>query len=64
MPDLEAERPSKLSLILNTVVLVLLTFLSVLAGVFQNRKLLTFRHQVCKSYPLPQVCRPAARRFP
>ena len=64
MPDLEAGRPSRLSLILNTVVLVLLTLLSALAGFLQNRKLLTFTHQVCKSYPLPEVCRPATQRFP
>ena len=64
MPDLEAERPLRLSRVLNTVVLVLLTLLSVLAGVFQNYRLMTFMHRACKSYPRLQVCRPAAQRFP
>lgn len=63
MSDLEARKSSRLSRVLNAVVLLLLTLLSVLAGVLQNRRLLTLTHEVCKSYPRPQVCRPAAQQF-
>lgn len=63
MSDLEARKSSRLSRVLNAVVLLLLTLLSVLAGVFQNRRLLTFTHKVCKSYPRPQLCRWTAQRF-
>lgn len=65
MPDLEADKPSRFANVLNIFVLLLLTVLGVLAGVFQNQRLLAFTHQMCKSsYPRPQVCRPAAQWFP
>ena len=65
MPDLEAGKSSRFANVLNILVLLLLTVLGVLAGVFQNQRLLAFTHQVCKfSYPRPQVCRPATQRFP
>lgn len=65
MPDQGAEKSSKFANLLNIFVLLLLTVLGVLAGVFQNQRLLAFTHQACKSpYPRPQVCRPATQRFP
>ncbi|WP_407541392.1 hypothetical protein Q0M94_08440 [Deinococcus radiomollis] len=65
MPDLAAEKSLKFTNVLNILVLLLLTVLGVLAGVFQNQRLLAFTHQACKSsYPRPQVCRPATQRFP